>query len=89
MSEYFQKSKFLWANVKLEFDLSKLSNVVKNDVIKKTEYDELGKKLNNIRTTDTSDLIEKTDYNAKVNEVEKKLMILIILNTLLLKNMIS
>ena len=58
-------------------------------MIKKTEYDELGKKLNNIRTTDTSDLIEKTDYNAKVNEVEKKLMILIILNTLLLKNMIS
>ena len=58
-------------------------------MVKKTEYDELGKKLNNIRTTDTSDLVEKTDYNAKVNEVEKKLMILIILNTLLLKNMIS
>ena len=58
-------------------------------MVKKTEYDGLGKKLNNIRTTDTSDLVEKTDYNAKVNEVEKKLMILIILNTLLLKNMIS
>ena len=58
-------------------------------MVKKTEYDELGKKLNNIRTTDTSDLVEKTDYNAKVNEVEKKLMILIILNTLLLKNLIS
>ena len=29
-------------------DLSKLSNVVKNNVVKKTEYDELVKKVNNI-----------------------------------------
>ena len=40
-------------------DLSKLSNVVKNDVIKKTEYDELVKKANTIRTTDTTDLVLK------------------------------
>ena len=32
-------------------DLAKLSNVVKNDVIKKTEYDKLVKKVNNIDTT--------------------------------------
>ena len=33
-------------------DLSKLSSVVKNVVVKKTEYDELVKKINNINTTD-------------------------------------
>ena len=30
-------------------DLSKLSNIVKNDVVKKTEYDELVKKVNDIK----------------------------------------
>ena len=43
-------------------DLSKLSNVVKNDVVKKTEYNELVKKVNNISATDTSNLGKKTDY---------------------------
>ena len=38
-------------------DLSKLSNVAKNDAVKKTEYDELVKKVNTVQTTDTSDLI--------------------------------
>ena len=32
-------------------DLAKLSNVVKNDVVKKTEYDKLVSKVNNIDTT--------------------------------------
>ena len=35
-------------------DLSKLSDVVNNDVVKNTEYNELVKKVNNINTTDTS-----------------------------------
>ena len=34
-------------------DLSELSNVVKNDVVKTTEYDKLVKKVINIGTTDT------------------------------------
>ena len=38
-------------------DLSKLSYGVKNDVVKKSEYDELVKKVNNIKTTDTSYLV--------------------------------
>ena len=38
-------------------DLSKLSNVVKDDVVKKTEYTELLKKVNNISTTDTTTLV--------------------------------
>ena len=33
-------------------DLSKLSNVVKNDVVKKTDYNELVAKVNNIDTSD-------------------------------------
>ena len=37
-------------------DLSKLSDVVKNDVVKKTEYDKLVAKVNNI---DTSALVLK------------------------------
>ena len=52
-------------------DLSKLSNVVKNDVFKKTEHDELVKKVNAIKTTDTSKLVQKTDYNTKIYEIEK------------------
>ena len=38
-------------------NLSKLSDGVKNDVVKKSEYDELVKKVINIKTTDTSYLV--------------------------------
>ena len=40
--------------VPVPVDLSKVSDVVKNDLVKKTEYDELVKKINSIFTTDTS-----------------------------------
>ena len=43
-------------------DLSKLSDVVKNDVVKKTVYDKLVAKVNNI---DTSDFVLKTKYNTE------------------------
>ena len=42
-------------------DLSKLSNVVKNEVIKKTEYNKLVNKVNN---TDTSGFTLKTKCDA-------------------------
>ena len=51
-------------------DLSNLSNVVKNDVVKKTVHDKLVAKVNNI---DTSGLVEKTDYNTKITEIEDKI----------------
>ena len=51
-------------------DLSKLSNVVKNDVVKKTEYNNLANKVNNI---DTSRFILKTKYDADKLELEKKI----------------
>ena len=41
-------------------DLSKLSDVVKSDVIKKAEYNKLVNKVNN---TDTSGFILKTKYH--------------------------
>ena len=50
-------------------DLSKLSNVVKNDVVKKTVYDKLVAKVNNI---DTSGLVKKTEYIIKISEIEDK-----------------
>ena len=46
-------------------DLSKLSNVVKNEVIKKTAYHKLVAKVNNI---DTSGFFLKTKY--KVDKLE-------------------
>ena len=38
-------------------NLSKLSDVVKNEVVKKSEYNELVKKVNAIQRTDTSNLV--------------------------------
>ena len=51
-------------------DLSKLSDAVKNDVVKKTVYDKLVAKVNNI---DTSDFVLKTKYNTDKTELEKKI----------------
>ena len=44
--------------------------VVKNDVVKKTVYDKLIPKVNNI---DTSDFVLKTKYIADTAELEKKI----------------
>ena len=41
--------------------------MLKNEVVKKTEYNEVVKKVNNINTTDTSDLVKILDYNTKIN----------------------
>ena len=46
--------------VRVPNDLAKLSNVVKNDVVKKTEYDKLVGKVNNI---DTTKFVLKTKYD--------------------------
>ena len=51
-------------------DLSKLSNVVKNEVVKKTVYDKLVPKVNNIVT---SRFVLKTTYDADKTELEKKI----------------
>ena len=46
-------------------DLSKLSNVVKNDVVKKIKYNKLVTKVNNI---DASDFVLKNNPNTKITE---------------------
>ena len=50
-------------------DLSKLSDVVKNDVVKKAVNDKLVAKVNNI---DTSDFVLKAKYQTDKTELEKK-----------------
>ena len=56
-------------------DLSKLSNVVKNDVAKKTAYDKLVAKVNGIQLNniDTSDFVLKTKYQSDKTELENKI----------------
>ena len=52
-------------------DLSKLSNVVKNnDVVKKTVYDKLSAKVNNI---DSSKFVLKAKYDTDKSNLEKKI----------------
>ena len=46
-------------------DLSNLTDIVKSEIVKKTAYDKLVKKVNVIQTTDTSDLIKEADYDKK------------------------
>ena len=56
--------------VPVPVDLIKLSDVVKNNVVKKTDYDELVTKVNN---NDTSDFVLKTNYNADKIKLENKI----------------
>ena len=56
--------------VHVPIDLSKLSNVVKNDVVKKDAFDKLVAKVDNI---DTSGFVLRTKYNADKSELENKI----------------
>ena len=56
--------------VPVPVDLSKLSDVVKNDVVKKTVYDKLVAKVNSI---DTSVFVLKTKYDTEKTELGKKI----------------
>ena len=56
--------------VPVPVDLNKLSNVVKNDIVKKAMYDKLVEKVNNI---DTSGFVLKTKYQTDKSELEKKI----------------
>ena len=57
-------------------DLAKLSNVVKSDVVKKTEYTKLVTKVDNI---DTTNFVKKSKYEKdgtyfedKIDKIDKK-----------------
>ena len=74
--------------VHIHVDLSKLSDVVKNDVVKKTVYNKLVAKVDNIDTSDfalktryntdktelENYLVKKTNYNTKITELENKIL---------------
>ena len=49
--------------------MSKLSDVVKNDVAKKAVYEKIAAKVNNI---DASDFVLQTKYQTDKTELEKK-----------------
>ena len=55
--------------VPVPVDLSKLSDVVKNDVVKKDAYDKLVIKVDNV---DTSGFVLKTQYETDKSELENK-----------------
>ena len=56
--------------VPVPVDLSKLSDVVKNDVVTKTVFDELVAKVNSI---DTSAFVLKTKYDTDKSNIENKI----------------
>ena len=56
--------------VPIPADFSKLSDEVKNDVVKKSVYNKLVAKVDNI---DTSDFMLKTKYNTDKTELENKI----------------
>ena len=51
-------------------DLAKLCNAVKNDVVKKTEYNKLVTKVHN---NDTTEFVLKTKYDTDKSDLEKKI----------------
>ena len=73
----------------LAVDLSNLRDAVKNDAVKNTEYDELVEKVNSIKTADTTDLVKKLIMTQKLLKLKRKHLIMIMVNILLLKNLIS
>ena len=70
------------ANLKSEVDeLEQIKNVVKNDVFKKTVYNKLVEKIDNI---DTSDFVLKTKYDTDKSEFEIKFLIPVVLLKILI-----
>ena len=62
----YHKNVITYIQVRIDKD----NNVVRNAVVKKTEYDELVAKVNNI---DTSGFVLKTKYDTDKSELEKKI----------------
>ena len=55
-------------------DLSKLSDVVKNQVVKRTVFDKLLKKVNAIHGSNAGSLVKKADHSTKIAETGKKII---------------
>ena len=68
--------------VPVPVDLSELSDAVKNDVIRKTEYNKL---LTKVDSSDTTNFVKKnkyekdgSDFEDKINKIDKKYQILVV-----------
>ena len=63
-------------------DLAKLSNVVKTDVVKKTVYDKLVEKVDNIDITEsflnTTYDTDKSNLEKKISDADKKFLMQVI-----------
>ena len=63
-------------------DLPKLSNVVKNDPVKKTEYDKLVTKKNGIDTTrfvsKTKYKKDRSDFEDEISKINKKKVLMLV-----------
>ena len=70
-------------------DLSKLSDVIKHEVVKMSVYEELVKKVNAIQTTYTNNLVKKAETQKLLKLKRKYLIMIIIIGILLLKNLID
>ena len=70
-------------------DLKKLSDVIDNNVVKKTVYNEWVKKVNAIQITDTSYLVKKLTKTQTLVKFKGKYLIMILVNILLHRNLIS
>ena len=55
-------------------DLSELSDVVKNEVVRTNLNNQIVKKVNTVETTDTSDLVKKADYDTEIYETKKEIL---------------
>ena len=62
-------------------DLSKLADIVKNDVVKKTKYNKLVSKVNGI---DTTNFVKKKTNMKKMNQILKKKSVIWIKKLLML-----
>ena len=49
-------------------DLTQSSNVLKNEIVEKTKSNELVKKVNAIQGIENFDLIQKADFNSKIQK---------------------
>ena len=70
-------------------NLSKLSNVARNKIVKKTVYNLLVKKCNFIQITGTSNLVKELTITQKLVKLKREYLIIIMPNISLLKNLIN
>ena len=69
--------------VHLCVDLSKLNDIVKNDVIKKAEYDE---PVNNVYAIDSGGFVKNADYDSNNNEIKDEILNITALATIAASN---